>query len=246
MDMIHVEVSDIFRFPPRAAFAFITNVMNWSRYWPSFVRIEHDGEPRWSIPGDRITVVQRFLGRETALHLQLEEFRPDLIRYRSQQTGLPDLTHERHFVTLADGFEYRLVVAYAPRKGWRGLFDRVVFKRGVERAMRQTVRNLRSQFHQLDEGLAMPSSSSPKTMPRKRGVLLAFLLGIAVSSPVQLQATSVTWIPSWARAAVSVAALLGVLCVFWSSGALRGVLLASFIGALTLAALTGWLLTSGT
>ncbi len=144
--VIRIEVATIFGFPLRSSFAFITNLMSWSQYWPNFVRIEHDGDPRWSSPGDRLTVVQRFLGREVALHLQLEEFRPDFIRYRSRQTGLPELTHERHFVALADGFEYRLVVAYAPRTGWRGLFDRVIFKRAVERALHETIDNLWEEF----------------------------------------------------------------------------------------------------
>jgi hypothetical protein len=150
--VIRVETTSVFSVPQPRGFAFITNVMNWPRYWPNFVRIEHDGVVHWSAPGDRITVVQRFLGREVTLRLQLDEFRPDLIRYRSQQNGLPELTHERHFVGLANGFEYRLVVAYAPRAGWRGLFDRVIFKRGVERAPRQTARNLGSLFHHSEQG----------------------------------------------------------------------------------------------
>jgi Polyketide cyclase / dehydrase and lipid transport len=245
--MIRVEVTSVLPLPTRQTFAFITNVMNWSRYWPDFVRLEHAGAaPRWAVPGDRITVVQRLLGREVALHLQLDAFRPDFICYRSQQAGLPDAIHERHFRAAADGCEYRLVVVYQPRTGWRGLVDRVILKHAVRRALRQTVRNLRSQFHRLGEGPAMPSSTLVKTMPRRRGVLLAFLLGIVMVSPLLLHANSAAWIPRWSGAAISAAALLGVLCVFWRAGELRGVLLVSFIVALTLAALTGWLLARAT
>jgi Polyketide cyclase / dehydrase and lipid transport len=150
--VIRVETTSVFSVPQPRGFAFITNVMNWPRYWPNFVRIEHDGVVHWSAPGDRITVVQRFLGREVTLRLQLDEFRPNLIRYRSQQHGLPELAHERHFVELANGFEYRLVVVYAPHAGWRGLFDRVIFKRGVKRALGQTVHNLQAQLCRLEEG----------------------------------------------------------------------------------------------
>jgi amino acid permease len=88
----------------------------------------------------------------------------------------------------------------------------------------------------------MPSSHLAKTTPRMRGVLLAFLLGIVVLSPLLLQPTSASWIPRWSGAAVSAAALLGVLCVFRRTDALRGGLLLSFIAALALAVLTGWLL----
>jgi hypothetical protein len=82
----------------------------------------------------------------------------------------------------------------------------------------------------------MPSSSPAKTMPRRRGVLLAFLLGIAIMSPLLLPATSVRWLPAW-----SVAALLGVLCLLWRTGELRVGLLLLFVAALMLAASTGWL-----
>jgi hypothetical protein len=241
--MIRVEVTSVLPLPAGQAFAFITNIVNWPRYWPDFVRVEHAGAaPRWAAPGDRITVVQRLLGREVALHMQLEAFRPGFIGYRSQQAGLPDAIHERHFIAAADGCEYRLVVTYEPRTGWRGLFDRVIFKHAVKRALRQTVHNLRSEFHRLGERPAMPSSNLVKTMPRMRGVLLAFLLGIVMLSPLLLHAKSATWVPSWSGPAISASALLGVLYMFWRSGALRGSLLVSFIAALALAASTMWLL----
>jgi hypothetical protein len=112
----------------------------------------------------------------------------------------------------------------------------------VKRALCLTVRNLLSEFQGLGERPAMPSSHLAKTTPRMRGVLLAFLLGIVVLSPLLLQPTSASWIPRWSGAAVSAAALLGVLCVFRRTGALRGGLLLSFIAALALAALTGWLM----
>jgi hypothetical protein len=79
------------------------------------------------------------------------------------------------------------------------------------------------------------------TKPRMRGVLLAFLLGIALLGPLSTYAMSVPWLPSWSGAAVSVTALLGLLCVFWRTGALRGVLLVSFLVALALAASSGFL-----
>jgi hypothetical protein len=241
--VIRVEVTSMLPLPAGQAFAFITNVVNWPRYWPDFVRIEHAGAaPRWAAPGDRITVVQRLLGREVVLHMQLDAFGSGFIGYRSQQAGLPEAIHERHFIAASDGCEYRLVVAYEPRAGWRGLFDRLIFKHAVKRALRQTVRNLRSEFHRLGEGSAMPLFNPAKTTSRMRGVLLALLLGIVVLSPLHLHATSVSWMPRWSGAAVSVAALLGVLCVFWRTGALRGGLLMSFIAALALAALVGWLL----
>jgi hypothetical protein len=40
----------------------------------------------------------------------------------------------------------RLVVEYEPRARLRGLYDRVLVRRGVERALRQTVANLEAKL----------------------------------------------------------------------------------------------------
>ena len=74
----------------------------------------------------------------TLRHFQENE----AVRYESTQSGMPDAHHERHFVPDNGGFLYRLVVEYEPRSGLRGLYDRLLLRRGVERALRQTVANI--------------------------------------------------------------------------------------------------------
>jgi hypothetical protein len=41
-----------------------------------------------------------------------------------------------------DGFHYRLVVEYEPRRGPRGVYDRLLVRRAIGGAMRQTIANL--------------------------------------------------------------------------------------------------------
>ena len=62
-----------------------------------------------------------------------------LVEYESAQSGMPDARHERHFVPANGGFLHGLVVEYEPRTGLRGLSDRLLLRRGVERALRQAV-----------------------------------------------------------------------------------------------------------
>jgi hypothetical protein len=122
-------------------FAFVTDMANWPRYWPGLIRVEPGS--RWSEPGDEARVVTRLLGREVELHMTLRRFEQNrLVEYESRQQGLPDARHERHFTPTAGGFRYRLVVDYEPRSGLRGGYDRVLVRRGVERALRQTTENL--------------------------------------------------------------------------------------------------------
>jgi hypothetical protein len=89
--------------------------------------------------------VTRLLGREVELHMTLRRFEPNrLVEYESRQRGLPDARHERHFGTADGGFRYRLVVEYEPRSGLRGLYDRMLVRRGIERVLDETIANLAS------------------------------------------------------------------------------------------------------
>jgi hypothetical protein len=92
--------------------------------------------------------------------------------------------------------------------------------------------------HPLRNERASPRRWSSRT----RDAVLAVLFGIVMLGPMLQHTTIVPWMSPLAGAAVSIAALLGVMCVFWRTGELRGILLVLFIAALTCAALTGWLL----
>jgi hypothetical protein len=142
---IRVEREHYFAMPVEAGFAFITDMTNWPRYWPGFVRIEAGS--RWSAPGDEARLVVRLLGREVELRMTLRRFEENqFVEYESTQSGMPAAHHERRFVPADGGFRYHLVVEYEPRSGLRGLYDRLVLRRGVDRALRQTVMNVDAQI----------------------------------------------------------------------------------------------------
>jgi hypothetical protein len=61
-----------------------------------------------------------------------------LVAYTSTQPGLPEASHERHFQPDGQGFVYRLVVEYEPRRGSAGIFDRFVLARVIGRAFQST------------------------------------------------------------------------------------------------------------
>jgi hypothetical protein len=139
--IIRIEREHQFAVPVETGFAFITDLGNWPRYWPGFVRIESGS--RWSAPGDEARIAVRLLGREVELRMTLRHFEENqLVEYESIQTGMPDAHHERQFLSRNGGFLYRLVVEYEARAGLRGLYDRLLLRRGVDRALRQTVANL--------------------------------------------------------------------------------------------------------
>ncbi len=147
--MVHIEINHTFPVSVSGAFAYITDMSNWAEYWPDFVRIQDPSNARWGNPGDEVTIVLKLINRERELNMKLEEFQTDaLVTYVSHQQGLPEARHERHFREVPGGFQYRAVVAYEPRKGFTGLFDRLLVKRAVERALRQTIENLEGLFKQ--------------------------------------------------------------------------------------------------
>ncbi|HEX7312208.1 MAG TPA: SRPBCC family protein [Gaiellaceae bacterium] len=139
--MIRIEREHRFAVPVEAGFAFITDMANWPLYWPGFVRLEPGS--RWSAAGDEAQIVVRLLGRKIELRMTLGRFDQNrLVEYESKQSGAPDAHHERHFAPAEGGFLYRIVVEYRPRAGLRGLYDALLLRRGVERAIRQTFANL--------------------------------------------------------------------------------------------------------
>lgn len=145
--MIEIDIRHNFNVPVDKAFAFITDTVNWHRYWPDFVRLEGGPETGWGTPGGKVTVVIRLLNRERALHIDLQAFeRNTLVRYISRQQGLPELRHQRHFRATPVGSEFRLQVSYQPRRGLVGLFDRYVLRRSVEQAVRKSLYNLDTIF----------------------------------------------------------------------------------------------------
>ena len=139
--MIRIERERVFRVPVERGFSIITDVGNWPSYWPGLVRVEPGS--RWGTPGDRARLIVRLLGREVELAMTLREFVPNRrVTYDSIQAGLPGAHHERHFRPVDGGFAYRIVVEYEPRRGPRGLLDRTVVRRGIDRAVRATMVNL--------------------------------------------------------------------------------------------------------
>jgi hypothetical protein len=139
--VIRIEREHRFAVPVEAGFAFITDMANWPLYWPGFVRLEPGS--RWSGAGDEALIVVRLLGRKVALRMTLGRFDQNrLVEYESTQSGAPDAHHERHFAPAEGGFLYRIVVEYRPRAGLRGLYDALLLRRGVARAIQKTFANL--------------------------------------------------------------------------------------------------------
>lgn len=145
-EVVRVEHSRRLPITVREGFDYITDLGNWHEYWPRLVRVEPGSQ--WSDPGDRARLVLRLLGRNTEMRMALGRIEPyRLVEYTSEQAGLPDATHVRYFADDGSGqLDYRLSVEFVPRPGLRGLFDRVLVRRAIERAVRETAANLESVF----------------------------------------------------------------------------------------------------
>ena len=144
---MRLEVERRFAVPVRAGFDYITDQRNWPAYWPGFVRIEPGS--RWSEPGDVTRMVIRLLGRDVPLEMTLRRLDPPrLVEYTSTQAGMPPARHQRAFEDVDGRLHYRIAVELEPR----GLYDRVVVRRGIARALRQTLANLDTAFSRYPDG----------------------------------------------------------------------------------------------
>jgi uncharacterized protein YndB with AHSA1/START domain len=144
---IRIEVEHRLPVSVHDGFDYITDPDNWHEYWPRLVRIT--SALRWRQPGDRACLVLRMLRREVELEMKLVRIEPyRLVEYTSEQRGLPAVRHWRHFEQIDDELAYRIAVEYQPRPGWRGLFDRLLVRRAIERALRETLANLERRFRE--------------------------------------------------------------------------------------------------
>ena len=125
---------------------YITEIDNWPAYWPGLVRVEPGS--RWAAPGDTATLVIRLLGREVELALTLSQLEPErLVTYTSVQQGLPDARHERHFAAAVTGSTTASSSHTSHDEvSARDLFDRLILRRAVARAMRRTIENLEREL----------------------------------------------------------------------------------------------------
>jgi hypothetical protein len=138
---MRLETEHNFAVGVREGFDYITDQGNWPEYWPGFVRIEPGS--RWGEPGDVTRLVLRVLRRDVTLEMTLRRFeRCRLVEYTSVQAGLPDLHHERRFEEAGGQLRYRAAVELEPR----GLYDRIVVRRAIGRALNRTVANLDGAF----------------------------------------------------------------------------------------------------
>ena len=144
---MRLEAERRFAVPARAGFDYITDQRNWPEYWPGFVRIEPGS--RWSEPGDVTRMVVRIVGRSVPLEMTLRRFEPPRrVEYTSTQPGMPDARHEREFEDVDGQLHYRIAVEMEPR----GLYDRLVVRRAIARALRRTLANLDAVFSRYPDG----------------------------------------------------------------------------------------------
>ena len=171
--MIRAEAGTQLPVSVRDGFDYIADPRNWLEYWPRAVSVDPD--TRRQRPGDRARVLLRLAGRRVVLDMTL--VRIDLYRlveYTSEQAGLPAARHRRHFEERDGELEYRIVVEYEPRSGWRDLVDRSVVRRATERAMRETIANLHERFARgrpEEDSFTPPPSTAARTRRRNARVL---------------------------------------------------------------------------
>jgi hypothetical protein len=153
--LIRVEAGRRLPVPLRDGFDYITDPANWPEYWPRLVAV--DPATRWRAADDRARLVLRMLGRDVTLDMTLVRLEPcRLVEYTSEQSALPPARHWRHFAPAGDELTYRIVVEYQPRSGWRGLVDRTLVRRAVERAARETLATLDRRFSERRVAMARP------------------------------------------------------------------------------------------
>jgi hypothetical protein len=130
-------------------FSYVTDIHNWPAYWPGLLEVRDAQHTSWAKPGDTARVVVRILGRPVELLMTLDELNPSesSFVYRTEARGiLPTARHERRLRSSNSGCEYTLAAEYQPRRGPRGVTDRLIVPRAVRRVFADTLANLERIF----------------------------------------------------------------------------------------------------
>ncbi len=84
----------------------------------------------------------KLMGKETVLQMNLHELNENrYVRYSSAQKGLPVVEHERIFEPHDRGVCYTMIMSYSPREGVKGLFDRWILKRSLQKVLKKSYQN---------------------------------------------------------------------------------------------------------
>lgn len=144
--MVEVMLTGAFRVSAARAFAFITDPIEWHLFFPGFTGFA--GDPRWSAPGDEVTVVARTVGVRRPLQMTLAERIPgERVRFSMRQRGFPEIEHERIFLEAGpSACRVCFVARYRPRAGALALADRLVLRQLLTRGFRSAASALRSRL----------------------------------------------------------------------------------------------------
>ena len=139
MTEVKIAYGAVVPLPPDAAFAFVSDPTTWTRFFDTLESAEPlDG---WRTVGGRGRMTTRFLGSSVTSELELTEWNPpEGFRYTARQAGRPDLDNVRVFTPAGGGTQLRGTTTIRPRRGVRGLIDRVtlrVLARVYDKAMRR-------------------------------------------------------------------------------------------------------------
>ena len=139
MAEVEIAYGAVVPLPPEVAFAFVSDPTTWPRFFDALESAEPlDG---WGTVGGRGRMTTRFLGSSVTSELELTEWDPPrAFRYTARQGGRPDLDNLRVFTPLGTGTQLRGTTTIRPRRGVRGLIDRVtlrVLARVFAKAMRR-------------------------------------------------------------------------------------------------------------
>lgn len=95
--------------------------------------------------------------------------------------------------------------------------------------------------HRKNQKKSIGANRPTDLRPADKTTILCLTIAALSAALLSSGAVGTAWLPAWAGAAITFAALLGVLSVFWRAGALRMRFLLLFVAALAAAALYGWL-----
>ena len=147
--MMRVEMSREFSVPLKQGYDYLMDVKTLPEWRSGLIEVIEPESASWHMPGDRMRLAYRVLGRRVETECTLGENKEtELVRFSTRTPGLPSVHESWHYTPKGqDAFEVKVIQETEEAESFFGkAIDRMLLPRVIEKDLARTLDNLEDMF----------------------------------------------------------------------------------------------------
>ena len=146
---MRVEMSREFSVPLKQAYDYLMDIKTIPDWRVGVIEMIEPEWASWHMPGDRMRLAYRVLGRRVESECTLEENKEaELVRFTTRTPRLPSVHESWHYTPKGqDAFELKVIQETEEAESFFGkVIDRMLLPRVIEKDLARTLDNLEDMF----------------------------------------------------------------------------------------------------